>query len=242
MADALIEQRDGDVATLTLNRPDISNRLSDPTIGELADRIDNAAKDARLIVLKAAGEDFCLGREAMGQRRPQNEAYDFRGASEVIFNCYDAFRRSKAPILGVVQGRAAGFGCALAALCDITLASEKARFQVPEMAHNVMPTIAMSALIDRVPRKSLLYLVYSTEEIGAREALAAGLASSVVAHGALDGATQDLIGRLKKYPLPAVLAVKEYARYAYGMDTAAANDFAKNVHATINTSSKMRRD
>jgi enoyl-CoA hydratase len=242
MADALIEQRDGDIAILTLNRPDISNRLSDPTIGELADRIDNAAKDARLIVLKAAGEDFCLGREAMGQRRPQNEAYDFRAASEVIFNCYDAFRRSKAPILGVVQGRAAGFGCALAALCDITLASDKARFQVPEMGHNIMPTIAMSALIDRVPRKSLLYLVYSTEEAGAREALAAGLASSVVAHGALEGATQDLIGRFKKYPLPAVLAVKEYARYAYGMDTAAANDFAKNVHATINTSSKMRRD
>jgi enoyl-CoA hydratase len=240
MADALIEQRDGDVATLTLNRPDISNRLSDATIGDLANRLDNAAKDARLIVLKAAGEDFCLGREAMGQRRPQNEAYDFRAASEVIFNCYDAFRRSKAPILGVVQGRAAGFGCALAALCDITLASDKARFQVPEMGHNIMPTIAMSALIDRVPRKTLLYLVYSTEEIGAREAEAAGLASSVVAHGALEGAAQDLIGRLKKYPIPAVLAVKEYARYAYGMDTAAANDFAKNVHATINTSSKMR--
>jgi enoyl-CoA hydratase len=242
MTDALLEQRDGDVATLTLNRPDISNRLSDATIGELANRIDNAAKDARLIVLKAAGEDFCLGREAMGQRRPQNEAYDFRAASEVIFNCYDAFRRSKTPILGVVQGRAAGFGCALAALCDITLAGDKARFQVPEMGHNIMPTIAMSALIDRVPRKSLLYLVYSTEEIGAREALAAGLASSVVAHGALEGAAQDLIGRFKKYPLPAVLAVKEYARYAYGMDTAAANDFAKNVHATINTSSKMRRN
>lgn len=240
MAEGLIEQRDGDIVTLTLNRPDISNRLSDTTIGELADRIDNAAKDARLIVLRAAGDDFCLGREAMGQRRPQNEAYDFRAASEVIFNCYDAFRRSKAPILGVVQGRAAGFGCALAALCDITLASDKARFQVPEMGHNIMPTIAMSALIDRVPRKSLLYLVYSTEEIGAREALAAGLASSVVAHVALDGAVRDLIDRMKKYPVPAVLAVKEYARYAYGMDTAAANDFAKNVHATINTSSKMK--
>ncbi|HTM08893.1 MAG TPA: enoyl-CoA hydratase/isomerase family protein [Verrucomicrobiae bacterium] len=240
MADALLGQRDGDITTLTLNRPDINNRLSDATIGELADRIDKAAQEARLIVLKAAGEDFCLGREAMGQRRPQTEAYDFRAASEVIFNCYDAFRRSKAPILGIVQGRAAGFGCALAALCDITLASDKARFQVPEMGHNIMPTIAMSALIDRVPRKSLLYLVYSTEEIGAREALAAGLASTVVAHGALEGAAKDLIDRLKKYPLPAVLAVKEYARFAYGMDTAAANDFAKNVHATINTSSKMR--
>lgn len=239
MAEHLLHQRDGDVTTITLNRPEIGNRLSDPTIGELAGMIDGAAADSRLIVLKAAGEEFCLGREAMGKRGAPIEAYDFRGRSETIFNCYDAFRRSKAPIVGVVQGRAAGFGCALAALCDVTFASEKARFQVPEMAHHIMPTIAMSALIDRVPRKALLYMVYSTEEIDARQALAFGLASCVVAHEKLDAEAARLVEKLKTFPLPAVMAVKEYARFAYGMDTAAANDFAKNVHATVNSSSKM---
>jgi hypothetical protein len=44
----------------------------------------------------------------------------------------------------------------------------------------------------------------------------------------------------KKCPLPALMAVKEYTRFAYGMDTQAANDFAKNVHATINSSLSMR--
>ena len=239
MAENLIYQRDGDVTTITLNRPEIGNRLSDQTIGELAGMIDGAAKDSRLIVLKAAGKDFCLGREAMGKRGPAIEAYDFRARSETIFNCYDAFRRAKAPIVGVVQGRAAGFGCALAALCDITLASDKAHFQVPEMSHHIMPTIAMSALIDRVPRKALLYMVYSTEEIDARQALSFGLASSVVPPEKLESAVGDLIAKLKTCPLPAVMAVKEYARFAYGMDTAAANDFAKNLHATINSSSKM---
>jgi len=239
MSEFLRYERDGDVAAITLNRPEMGNRLSDPTIGELAAMIDGAAKDSRLIVVKAAGEEFCLGREAMGKRGPAIEAYDFRARSETIFNCYDAFRRSKAPIIGVVQGRAAGFGCALAALCDVTLASEKARFQVPEMSHHIMPTIAMSALIDRVPRKALLYLVYSTEEIDARQALTFGLASSVVAADKLDATASELIEKLKKYPLPAVMAVKEYARFAYTMDTQAANDFAKNLHATINTSTKM---
>jgi enoyl-CoA hydratase len=239
MAENLIYERDGDVTAITLNRPEIGNRLSDPTIGELAGMIDAAAKDSRLIVIKAAGEEFCLGREAMGKRGPAIEAYDFRVRSETIFNCYDAFRRSKAPIIGVIQGRAAGFGCALAALCDVTLASEKASFQVPEMSHHIMPTIAMSALIDRVPRKALLHMVYSTEEIDASRALSFGLASSVVGADKLDAAAGDLIEKLKKYPLPAVLAVKEYARFAYTMDTPAANDFAKNLHATINTSTKM---
>ncbi|MGH7766117.1 MAG: enoyl-CoA hydratase/isomerase family protein [Candidatus Binatia bacterium] len=239
MAENIIYERGGDISTITLNRPEIGNRLSDATIGELADRIDGAAKDSRLIVIKAAGEEFCLGREAMGRRGPAIEAYDFRARSETIFNCYDAFRRSRAPILGVVQGRAAGFGCALAALCDITIASEKARFQVPEMAHHIMPTIAMSALIDRVPRKALLYMVYSTDEIDARQALTFGLASSVVPADKLEAAASEMIEKLKKYPLPAVMAVKEYARFAYTMDAPAANDFAKNLHAAVNSSSKM---
>ena len=163
-----------------------------------------------------------------------------RGKTEVNFNCYDAFRRSKVPVIGVVQGRAIGFGCALAALCDITIASEKARFQLPEMAHNIMPTIAMSALVDRVPRKALMYLVYSTDEIAAHQALSFGLVSNVVPSNNLGSAVDRLVDTLKKFPLPALMAVKEYARFAYVMDTQAANDFAKNLHATINSSSAMR--
>ena len=241
MADFLRCERDGDITTITLNRPEIGNRVSDPMAGQLADLIDAAGKDSRLIVFRAAGEEFCLGREAMGQRPPNVEAYELRGQVEVIFNCYDAFRRSKAPIIGAVQGKAVGFGCALAALCDITIASEQARFQLPEMQHNIMPTIAMSALIDRVPRKAAMHLVYSTEELSAQQALSIGLISSVAAANQLDAAVNRLVEKLKKYPLPAVMAVKEYARVAYSMDTQAANDLARNIHATINSSSKMRK-
>jgi enoyl-CoA hydratase len=90
------------------------------------------------------------------------------------FNLYGAFRNAKVPIIAVVQGRAVGLGCALAALCDITIASDRARFQLPEMSHRIMPTIAMSALVDRVPRKAATYLVYSTQEIDAQKALTLG--------------------------------------------------------------------
>lgn len=240
MSDLIVCERDGDITMITLNRPEIGNRVSDPMAGQLADMIDEAAKESRLILLKGAGQEFCLGREAMGQRGPLPEAYVLRGKTEVIFNCYDAFRRSKVPVIGVVQGRAIGFGCALAALCDITIATEKARFQLPEMAHNIMPTIAMSALVDRAPRKALLYLVYSTDEIDAHKALSFGLVSNVVPQSKLESQVNHLVDALKKRPLPALMAVKEYARSAYSMDTRAANDFARNLHATINSSSAMR--
>lgn len=241
MADFILRKRDGDITTITLNRPEIGNRVSDPMAGELAAMLDDAAKESRLVVFNSAGEEFCLGREATGERGPLPEAYEMRGRIEVIFNVYDAFRRSKVPIIGVVQGKALGFGCALAALCDITIASDKARFQLPETAHRIMPTIAMSALIDRVPRKALMYLVYSTDEIDAQQALTFGLVSRVVPAKDLGAAVERLLGHLGSCPLPTLTAVKEFARSGYGMSVQAATDFAKNLHATINSSSLMRR-
>lgn len=239
MADPIVRENDGDITTITLNRPEVSNRLTDAQLLDLAAMIDATAKESKLTVLKAAGTDFCLGREAMGQQA-NVEAYVMRERIDVILNLYDAFRRSKIPVIGAVQGRAAGLGCALASLCDVTLASADARFQLPEMAHKIMPSLAMSALIDRVPRKALMYLVYSTEEISAELALSFGLVSQVVAPGKLESALGDLVGRVKKYSSAALTGAKEYARAAYDMDIAAANAFARNIHATINSSSAVR--
>jgi enoyl-CoA hydratase len=241
MPDPILMERDGDVTTIILNRPDVGNRQTDATWAQLTDMIDAAAKESRLILFKGTGEDFCLGREAMGQPGPVLEAYAMRERSETIFNLYGAFRSAKAPIIGVVQGRAVGLGCALAALCDITIASDKSRFQLPEMAHNIMPTIAMSALVDRLPRKAATYLVYSTQEIDAQKALFIGLVSNVVPANELEDSVTSLVERLRKTPPAALLAVKEYAKSAFGMSTSAATDFARNLHATVNTFSGMRR-
>jgi enoyl-CoA hydratase len=240
MSEPILTEKLGDVTTITLNRPEAGNRQTDATWAEVTKMIDAAAQDSRAILFKGAGDDFCLGREAMGQPSPVLEAYAVRERSETIFNLYGAFRNAKVPIIGVVQGRAVGLGCALAALCDITIASDRARFQLPEMSHRIMPTIAMSALVDRVPRKAATYLVYSTQEIDAHKALTFGLVSNVVPAGELDTTVANLVEHFKKTPLAALLAVKEYARSAFSMSTQAANDFARNLHATVNSFSGMR--
>jgi len=240
MANEITLERDGDVTRITINQPENGNRLSNSMAQELADKVDAAAKDSRLILLTGAGDDFCLGRAQMGQRGQVPEAYVMRENTEMIFNVYGSFRRSRVPVIGAVRGRAVGFGCALAALCDITIASDNARFQFPEMAHNIMPTMAMSALVDRMSLKAIMYMIYSTAEVDAATALAWGLASHVVPDRELQAAVDGLIAALKKSPLPAVMAVKEYARSAVTMDTEAANSFARNLHATVNSYSGMR--
>jgi enoyl-CoA hydratase/carnithine racemase len=242
MADPILKEKDGDITSLTLNRPEAGNRQTDATWAEVTRMLDDAAKDSRLILFKGAGEDFCLGRETMGQPppTPAPEAYTVRDRSDTIFNLYGAFRNAKAPIIGIVQGRAVGLGCALAALCDITIAGDKARFQFPETAHRIMPTIAFSALVDRVPRKAATYMIYSTAEIDAHKALTFGLISNVVPHQELDANVKALLDHFKKMPLPAVFAVKEYARTAFDIGAQAATDFARNLHATVNSFSGMR--
>ena len=240
MPEAVLKEKQGEITTITLNRPEAGNRQTDVTWAQVTQMFDAAAKESRAIVFKGAGEDFCLGREAMGQPPPVLEAYTVRDRSETIFNLYGAFRSARVPIIGVVQGRAVGLGCALAALCDITIASDQARFQFPETAHRIMPTIAFSALVDRMPRKAATFMIYSAQEIDAQKALTFGLVSDVVAHGELDGSVNRLVDHFNKMPLAAVLAVKEYARTAFSISTQAATDFARNLHATVNSFSGMR--
>ena len=194
MADPVLMQKDGDIVTITLNRPEAGNRQTDATWAQVTQMFDDASKSSRLILFKGAGDDFCMGREAMGQAQPgpAPEAYAVRDRAETIFNLYGAFRNARVPVIGVVQGRAVGLGCALAALCDITIASDRARFSFPETAHRIMPTIAFSALVDRMPRKAATFMMYSAQEIDAHKALTFGLASNVVPASDLDSAVAAL--------------------------------------------------
>ena len=103
-----------------------------------------------------------------------------------------------------------------------------------------MPTIAFSALVDRLSRKSATYMIYSTEEVDAHKALAYGLVSNVVASSELEASVAKLIAQFKKIPLPAMLAAKEYSKTAFSMSAQGATDFARNLHATVNSYSKMK--
>src|SRR5438874_839603 len=125
MSDFLIELADA-VLRVTINHPERGNAMTDDMAVELTRIIDDASKSAHVMVLRGAGDDFCVGRHRGGGGPPPlPDALGRREVSDVIFNCYGSFRRASIPIIGVVRGRAAGFGCAIAALCDITIAGAR---------------------------------------------------------------------------------------------------------------------
>jgi len=241
MTDGLIVKKTDGLLEITLDCPQRGNGMEDGQIVALGDIFEAEHDKARLIVVRANGPDFCTGR-AMSGRIPMRgpEAIALRENHDIVFRLYGAVRHSKAPVISLVQGRAHGFGCALACVSDITIAAQSARFAITEFNHNIMPTMVMSSLVDRIALKPLMYLVWTSKEIDARHAMTIGAVSDVVPDAELASAGDALIARLMKAPAPAVQAVKDYAHGANAIDIGKAVAFARNLHAVVNTAPEMR--
>ena len=242
MSDEILTRQDGPVLRITLNQPERGNAVTDDMVARLTGLINDAPKTSDLVVLRGAGRDFCVGRAGMGSRPAvEPTAYARRNFSDVVFDAYGALRNSAIPVIGVVQGGAHGFGCAVAAACDVTIASDKATFSVPEMAHQIMPTMVMSSFVDRVPRKAMAYLVYSMFEVSAERALSYGIVSDVVPAAQLDATVEKLVANMLKAPRISLSAAKEYVRSGPDMPVAGAIEYARNLHATINSAAEIRK-
>lgn len=231
MTSPILCDRDETVTTITLNRPEVGNRVTNDMLDTLRQMIDAAA--SRVIVLRGTGPDFCHGRELPKTDKPLTalEARDIQTAS--MLKLAAAFERSPVPIVGVMRGKVFGGACALAALCDVTLAADDARFMLPELNHGIPPCLAMGALAPRVPRKAIVHMVYTAEPIDAQKALAIGLVSEVVPAAELDTRAAALIKKLVGFPPAAVQAVKQYMRSAASLDGVASADLAANLLANV---------
>jgi enoyl-CoA hydratase/carnithine racemase len=241
MSEELPTRQDGEVLRITINRPQDGNGMTDAMAVEMKGLLDNAHSTSRVVVVQGAGSDYCIGRASGRPPSPSNEALARRREYDAIFNCYTAFRNCQVPIVSKVRGRALGFGLTIAALSDITIAADTAVFQVPEMGHRILPTMVMSGLVDRVPRKAISYLVYTQRKITPERALSYDIVSDVVPEAELDKTVEEIVATILKAPPPATMGVKEYLRTAMAMDTPGSTDFARYLHAVYNSSSEMKR-
>jgi enoyl-CoA hydratase len=224
----------GAVATITLSRGDAGNRLTNAMAAALGAALDASAQ-SRVIVLRGAGADFCIGRDmqppAPGARVSASEV--LQTDAQPMLALFDAFRRCRQPVVAVVQGKAWGIGTVFAALADVTYAAADATFRLGELERGIPPAIALSALIDRMPPKAVAHLVYSAEPIAAPAALAAGLVSRVVEPAGLADAVDGFVARLLTFAPETVAAVKQYLatapRFAEGQAALYGSSLLANV-------------
>ena len=231
----LASHRQGSLQVFTIERESEGNQLTLGMISALAGAIRVAGQqDISAILIRSQGSDFSLGRDtrpaapvaaagaATAAAAAPATALSMRsGMTSPILDVYDAIAGAAVPVIARVQGRALGFGCALATACDITIAADVARFQLPELEKNLPPTLAVSAMMARVPRKALTWMVYSMQQIDAQAALSLGIVSQVVPLAQLDAACDQIAAGLAQRSRPALVAVKDYFRSAPGMDARA---------------------
>jgi enoyl-CoA hydratase len=224
------------VRTITIDRAEKSNLLTLEMIAVLARAFAGTPETAKAIHFTGTGADFCRGRDPQGNPVTTN-ALELRAALvEPILTLYDAMAACPVPIVCSARGLSNGLGAALATASDITIASTNARFRLSEMEKNLPPTLAMSAMMRRVPQKALTFLVLGMDEIDAPMALSMGLVSSVVEDERLDAEVSRYLATLVARSRPALVAVKDYLRVAPELGPRSARDLAANLLAAVLTS------
>ncbi len=186
-SDLLYCERQG-VATISINRPQVYNAFRGQTCEELIDAFRRAGGQRHIgvIVLRGEGDKaFCTGGD---QSSHGQETYDGRGTIGLpILELHSIIRDAPQPVLARVQGFAIGGGNVLAALCDLTIASERAVFgQVGPKVGSVDPGFGTAFLARVVGEKKARELWYLCRRYSAAEALAMGLVNVVTPHAELD--------------------------------------------------------
>ena len=206
---------DGDVGTLTLNRPDALNAMSPQLIFELQLAAAWLADRApiRALIVTGSGRAFCAGGDVnwfkKGVEDPDADLpSDVRRGAEALHQAIVDFRRVPYPVIAAVNGPAAGAGMSLALSCDIRIASEAAFFAVAYGRIGASPDGGMTYFLPRVvgPSKAL-ELAINDPNLDAQAALEAGLVSEVVS-------PDELMPRVREKAEKLALMAPHYVRMA----------------------------
>lgn len=216
-----IEKEDG-VATITLNRPEKHNALSQGLLAELRGTFDEIDTDKaiRVVVLTGAGRQafstgFDLNPRELTSDAPQDEA-DWNRLIRLNFETLMRIWNLRQPVIAAVNGHAVAAGSNLALICDVTIAADNATFGEPEIRHFALsPLLLLPYFANN--SKAMHYLYYTGDTIGAEEALKLGLVSKVVSQDQLRSEAQRIARRIAQVPAYAVQLTKRSIKSAYEM-------------------------
>lgn len=206
----LYEVRDN-VATITLNRPDVFNAFNDPQSYELQDALKQVARDAsvRAVVLTGAGRAFCSGQDLKAAQGEEKRSF-YDSLHKRYNPIIRAMRALPKPIICRLNGVAAGAGCSLALACDAIVASTEASLIEVFINIGLVPDSGSSYFLPRlVGSLKAFELCTLGSKVSADEALRLGLVNQVVAPEQLDEATYALAARYATAPTKAIGLIKQ---------------------------------
>ena len=233
----LVEKKEG-VAVVTLNRPERFNSFTTSMYREFPRIVDQLKRDdeVKAVILTGAGKGFCAGSDVsdrLGKRLEKGgEESRFESLQQVGAMALDLADFDK-PVIGAINGVAVGAGLSIALLCDIRLASEKARFGAVWLSVGLIPDLGSTYSLPRiVGREKALELMLSREIIGADEGLKIGLVSKVFPHDQLMDEARKLAEQISSGPSVAIELTKRALQRSLNNDLKTQLDYesyAQNI-------------
>jgi 2-(1,2-epoxy-1,2-dihydrophenyl)acetyl-CoA isomerase len=203
----LCEVREG-VGTITLNRPDSANALDHQTSMELVDALIRCEenREVRAVILTGTGRFFCAGADLKSfYTRPDG----LKSGVSFIHVAASRIVRAPFPVIGAINGTAAGGGMGLACACDLLVAAESAKFIMAFTRRGLSPDSTTTYFLPRrIGIGRALELTYLNRTLTAREALDWGIANRVVADASLVNEAHAVAAELARGPTQAYAAAK----------------------------------
>jgi 2-(1,2-epoxy-1,2-dihydrophenyl)acetyl-CoA isomerase len=211
MYDCLLYEVADGVATITLNRPEVFNAFNDQQSYDLQDALKQVAKDpaVRVVVLTGAGRAFCSGQDLKAVASAES-----RSLADSLHQRYNPIIRSMRqlpkPIIGQLNGVAAGAGCSLALACDVIVASTEASLIEVFVNVGLVLDSGSSYFLPRIVGLSKAFeLATLGTKVKAEEALQLGLVNKVVGPDELAGAVRELASHYAQAPTKAIGLIKK---------------------------------
>ncbi|MBS7810109.1 enoyl-CoA hydratase-related protein [Roseococcus pinisoli] len=211
MSEHVLIERDGTVLTIRLNRPDKKNALTREMYNAMGEALSQAAGDDGVhAVILAGGQDFTAGNDlkdfaSVGDRPAGEPGSAFNFLENIV-----AFPK---PVIAAVRGYAVGIGTTMLLHCDVVVASETARLQMPFTRLGLVPEAGSSLLLaGRVGVAKANWWLLSGAQISGAEAAASGLASRAVPDNEVDPAALEMAKTLAALPPGAMAETKRLVR------------------------------
>lgn len=208
--------KDGAVATLTLDRPERLNAMADPMWDALHAHLGTIAADEaiRAVILTGAGRAFCSGGDVTGMAK--SDIVSGRARSQRRHRAVLALYNLEKPVIAAVRGAVYGIGNALALACDIIVASETTKFSMAFKKVGVVPDGgAIFFLTQNLGIARAKELVYTARAVPAAEALALGLIARVVPDDKLESEARALAAEMAESATYALALAKKMFHSLY---------------------------
>lgn len=224
------------IAYITFNRPEINNAMNEEMTLELEDALSKVEADTelRVLILTGAGKSFVSGGDINMIHKGMDAPYEFFLIHDKGTRFNFRLERLRIPVIAAINGFALGGGFEIATACDFRIASEKAKFGLPEVALGLMPGSGATARLARLIGKERAMLMELTgDPIDAQEAYRIGLVYRVVPDGEVLKAAEELANRILKNAPAAVTLIKRAIHIGSDMPLEGAMEYCQ--YATMLT-------